>query len=196
MPWACGAALATVRDNRVPVSRPPFEPSSAIHEDTKVCALHAGSDTSTGDGEPKLPLVGARRGYILIPGPLAGPGVGRRWCRFFHARLEGERQAGKAKRAFLIRPNRRVVAVSLVASAAVLGTAVGQAAADTPPVPAGMACEFLLTVESGEDTRSVHEFIDADGNVVRLLLAGRGTAVRLTNEDTGATLSLPASGAP
>ena len=88
------------------------------------------------------------------------------------------------------------VAVAVVASATVLGTVVDRAAADTTPFPAGVACEFPLTVEGGEDTRSVHEFTDAEGNVVRLLLAGRGTAVTITNEATSATLSLPARGAP
>jgi hypothetical protein len=90
---------------------------------------------------------------------------------------------------------KRVVVVALVASATIVGTAVERAAAETVEFPAGVACEFPLTVESSEDTRSVHEFTDANGNAV-LLLAGRGTAVTLTNDDTGATLSLPASGAP
>jgi hypothetical protein len=96
----------------------------------------------------------------------------------------------------LTRSIRRVLSVAVVASATLLGTTVERAAADTMPFDAGIACEFPLTVDSGEDTRSVHTFTDASGDVVRLLLAGRGTAVTLTNEDTGATLSLPANGAP
>jgi hypothetical protein len=94
------------------------------------------------------------------------------------------------------RSTKRVVAVAVVASATLVGATVGPAAADTTSFPAGIACEFPLTVDGGADTRSVHEFTDADGNVVRTILAGRGTAVTLTNEDTGATLSLPANGAP
>jgi hypothetical protein len=94
----------------------------------------------------------------------------------------------------LTRSIKRVVAVTVVASATVLGTAVERAAADF--FPAGIGCAFPLTLEGGVDTRSVHQFKDANGNVVRLLLAGRGTAVTLTNEATGATLSLPANGAP
>jgi hypothetical protein len=96
----------------------------------------------------------------------------------------------------LTRSIKRVVPVAVVASATVLAMAVEPAAADTTTLDPGVACAFPLTVEGGVDTRSVHEFKDADGNVVRLLLAGRGTAVTLTNEDTGATLSLPANGAP
>ena len=94
----------------------------------------------------------------------------------------------------LTRSIKRVVAVAVVASATVLGPAVERAAADS--FPAGVGCAFPLTVEGGADTRSVHEFKDANGNVVRLLLAGRGTPVTLTNEKTGASLSLPANGAP
>ena len=93
------------------------------------------------------------------------------------------------------RPVKGVV-VAVVASATLFGTAGGRAAAATTPFPAGIACEFPLTLEGGDDTRHVHEFTDADGDVVRVLLAGRGTAVTLTNEDTGASLALPANGAP
>jgi hypothetical protein len=93
---------------------------------------------------------------------------------------------------------KRVVAIAVVASATVLGAAVERAAAEPVPVtfPPGVVCDFGLSFVAGDDTRSVHEFRDADGNVVRLLLAGRGTAVTLTNDDNGATLSLPANGAP
>jgi hypothetical protein len=94
----------------------------------------------------------------------------------------------------LTRSIRRVVAGAVVASALVVGGAVDRAAADS--FPAGVACDFPLSLQGGPDTRSVHEFRDADGNVVRLLLAGRGTVVTLTNDETGASLSLPARGAP
>ena len=88
----------------------------------------------------------------------------------------------------------RFVAVVLATAATILAIGVEGAAAES--FPAGVGCAFPLTVDSGPDTRSVHEFEDADGNVVRVILAGRGSAVTLTNEDTGATLSLPARGAP
>jgi hypothetical protein len=91
---------------------------------------------------------------------------------------------------------KRVVVVALVTSATVLGT-VEAAVAQTEPMhfDAGLACEFPLTLIGGEDTRTVHEFVDANGNDVTLL-TGRGSAITLTNDDTGATLSLPESGAP
>ncbi len=96
----------------------------------------------------------------------------------------------------LTRQIKRVTAVAVVASATLLGASVGRAAADEVSFDAGIACEFPVTLESGADTRNVHEFTDADGNVVRTILAGRGTAVTFTNDDTGATLSLKANGAP
>jgi hypothetical protein len=91
---------------------------------------------------------------------------------------------------------KHAAAFAAVASAMVLGTAVEPAAAATTILDPGVACDFGLRLDAGDDTRSVHEFKDANGNVVRLLLAGRGTAVTLTNEDTGASLSLSANGAP
>ena len=89
---------------------------------------------------------------------------------------------------------KRVVVVALVAAATVLGT-VETAAAQTMEFPAGIACEFPLTLQASEDTRNVHQFEDSNGNVV-LLLTGRGSDVTLTNDVTGATLSLSANGAP
>jgi hypothetical protein len=92
------------------------------------------------------------------------------------------------------------VVVALVTSATVLGTveaAVAQTSCDPPQCfDAGEACEFQLSLIGGPDTRTVHEFADAHGNPVTLLFTGRGSAITLTNDDTGATLSLPESGAP
>jgi hypothetical protein len=88
------------------------------------------------------------------------------------------------------------VVVALVTSATVFGTVQAAVAQTTTiPLPAGVACEFPLTVDVGRDTRKVHEFVDNNGNPVTLL-TGRGSAITLTNIETGATLSLPASGAP
>ena len=87
---------------------------------------------------------------------------------------------------------KRVVVVALVTSATVLGTVETAVAQE---FDAGVACEFPLTLIAGDDTRTVHEFIDHNGNAVTLL-TGRGSAITLTNDDTGATLSLPKKGAP
>jgi hypothetical protein len=94
---------------------------------------------------------------------------------------------------------KRVVVVALVTSATVLGT-IEAAVAEPFTLPAGVACEFPLTVDADPDTRKEHvikEFVDNNGNPVTVILkTGRGSAITLTNDDTGATLSLPASGAP
>ena len=104
---------------------------------------------------------------------------------------------------------KRVVVVALVTSATVLGTveaAVAQTSCDLPqcqriPLDAGLACEFPLIVDvRPPDTREEHvirEFVDNNGNDVTVILkTGRGSAITLTNGDTGATLLLPARGAP
>ena len=91
---------------------------------------------------------------------------------------------------------KRVVAVALIASATVLGTVEAAAAQTTTTnFDAGVACEFPLTLVGSEDTRTLHELTDANGNAVTLL-TGRGSVVTLTNDDTGATLALQANGAP
>ena len=91
---------------------------------------------------------------------------------------------------------KRVVAVALIASATVLGTVEAAAAQTTTTnFDAGVACEFPLTLVGSEDTRTLHELTDANGNAVQLL-TGRGSAITLTNDDTGATLALQANGAP
>jgi hypothetical protein len=104
---------------------------------------------------------------------------------------------------------KRVVVVALVMSATVLGTveaAVAQTSCELPQcqrieLDAGLACEFPLIVDViPPDTREGHvirEFVDNNGNPVKVILkTGRGSAITLTNGNTGATLSLPASGAP
>jgi hypothetical protein len=87
---------------------------------------------------------------------------------------------------------RRLVAIA-VASAALVGVGIESAAAAEPTFPAGVACEFGVDFV-GVDNRKVHEFTDADGNVVRLI-AGLAGPVTFTNADTGTMLTLPANGA-
>ena len=60
----------------------------------------------------------------------------------------------------------------------------------------GVACTFGLAVDGvGGDRRPTREFVDADGNTVRILSAGRGFQLTFTNLSSNATLALPASGA-
>jgi hypothetical protein len=88
---------------------------------------------------------------------------------------------------------KHAAAFAAVASASVLGMAVEPAASAEPDFPAGIACTFPLDLDA-VDSRTVHEFTDANGNDVQLItgLAGPTT---FTNTDTGASLTLPARGA-
>jgi len=91
---------------------------------------------------------------------------------------------------------KRVLVTGMVVSATLVGGHVRPAAAADPiDFPAGLVCEFPVRLASSGDTRKVHEFRDAAGNVVRTLQTGLGSAGTLTNLDTGATFSFPANGA-
>ena len=92
---------------------------------------------------------------------------------------------------------KRVAVVAVVASATVLGGVIDPAAAQDHDLmlPAGVACaDFDLGLDFGVDSRNLLEFTNAEGNVVRAILAGRANAVTLTNVDTGATLLIGAKG--
>jgi hypothetical protein len=64
-------------------------------------------------------------------------------------------------------------------------------------LPAGLACEgFDLTINvTGSDHRVLREWTDEEGNVVRMITAGKGSDLVFLNEASGATLSLKANGA-
>jgi len=94
----------------------------------------------------------------------------------------------------LTRSVKRVVAVAVVASGTVLGAAGERAAAATVTFEPGVVCDFGLSFDADPDMRTSHKFTDANGDVVELL-TGHGTAVTLTNDATGASLTLPANGA-
>ena len=62
--------------------------------------------------------------------------------------------------------------------------------------PAGEACaDFGLGVDTAGGKQKLHEFRDADGNVVRTLTTGTGFQLTFTNLSSGATLALPGNGA-
>lgn len=91
--------------------------------------------------------------------------------------------------------------VLLVAAATLLtlGLAVpstASAADFTLDLPAGLACEsFDLHIEGDFNPKHVYkEFYDKNGNLVRVLSAGKGNTLAFTNVDTGATLTLAANG--
>ena len=94
--------------------------------------------------------------------------------------------------------SKRMSVAAAVASAGVL--ALSADAALAAPVhlefPAGTACTFGLAVDgAGGDHQVTREFADADGNIVRMLSAGRGFQLTFTNLSSGAKLALPANGA-
>jgi hypothetical protein len=64
----------------------------------------------------------------------------------------------------------------------------------TLELPAGLACAFGLSVEIRGGNQVMKEFVDKNGNVVRMLSAGKGSALSFTNLSTGATFSLKANG--
>ena len=61
-------------------------------------------------------------------------------------------------------------------------------------LPAGVACDFELEVSGTGGPTVTKEFTDGDGNLVRTLTAGRGTALTFRNVSTDATVSLKSNG--
>jgi hypothetical protein len=93
---------------------------------------------------------------------------------------------------------RNVMMVALILTfAVVLGSGRPVTAADPRDIeiPAGLACnDFDLLVEFNGGSQVMKEFTDKNGNVVRMLSAGKGPALSFTNLLTGATLSLKSNG--
>ena len=83
--------------------------------------------------------------------------------------------------------------------AVMLGSGTPAIAVDPPDVvifPAGTACGFDLQIEISSNPNQVNrQFTDKNGNVVRMLTAGKGSALVFTNLSNGETLSLKPSGA-
>jgi hypothetical protein len=94
---------------------------------------------------------------------------------------------------------RDVMMVALILPfAVVLGSGSPATAADLPDAVfeflAGVACsDFALRVEI-RGIQAVKEFTDKNGNIVRTLSAGKGSALLFTNLSTDATVSLKANG--
>ena len=81
---------------------------------------------------------------------------------------------------------------------AMLGHASKATAADpdfTIVFPAGLACTFDLQIDGFGGHRQFKEFRDKNGNVVRSLEAGTGSALSFTNLSTGKTFSTMSNGA-
>jgi hypothetical protein len=89
-----------------------------------------------------------------------------------------------------------MIVALIVAFVAVLGSGSPATAADyvVYDLPEGLACDFHLVVESWGGNQVYKEFVDKDGNLIRILSAGKGSRLLFTNLDTSATFSIKANG--
>ncbi|MDR6686657.1 hypothetical protein J2Y41_002218 [Arthrobacter sp. 1088] len=80
--------------------------------------------------------------------------------------------------------------------AAMLYPAVPAAAALQLPIslPAGEGCSFALMLDGSGGIIHTTEFKDKDGNVVRVLEAGKGVLLTYTNLDTGESVTIRTDG--
>jgi hypothetical protein len=90
---------------------------------------------------------------------------------------------------------------SAITAALALACAQAPVQAQTPPdatvdLPAGLACSgFDLRIEIwAADHRQYREFFDRHGTLVRIIEAGRGHTLKLTNVNSAASLSLRPNG--
>ena len=94
----------------------------------------------------------------------------------------------------------RSVLVCSIGAAAALGSAgVAVAAHPRPPdftanFDPGVACDFEVGLEGRGANFHSREFLDKNGNLVRLITAGRGYALTFINVATGATFSTQSNG--
>jgi len=86
-------------------------------------------------------------------------------------------------------------AAAVLAASTVATAAWGDSATTVQVFPAGLACaDFDLQVEASGGTLKQHDITDRSGEVVRVILAGTGPALTLTNLTSGATYSTPSNG--
>lgn len=82
------------------------------------------------------------------------------------------------------------------AMAAVFGSSEQALAADfTLDFPAGLACSFELRIDGTGGNQVYREFFDRNGDLVRSITAGTGSALTFTNVGTGSSLSTRSNGA-
>ena len=89
-----------------------------------------------------------------------------------------------------------IAAAAATLAASTMATAAwGDSATTVQVFPAGLACaDFDLKVEASGGTIKQHDITDRSGEVVRVILAGTGPALTLTNLTSGATYSTPSNG--
>jgi hypothetical protein len=95
----------------------------------------------------------------------------------------------------LTRTRRIGTAATLALLGAVAGAGAAGASDFTLELPAGTACSFPLRIDGTLGNPINRTFTDKDGNVVRILSAGTGSALTFTNDTSEATLSLRSNGA-
>jgi hypothetical protein len=66
---------------------------------------------------------------------------------------------------------------------------------DTFCFDAGVACDFPLQIDLSGGNQVFREFVDKNGNPIRSLSTGTGSALVFTNLDTGTTFSTRSNGA-
>lgn len=107
---------------------------------------------------------------------------------------------GSPERGMSMNPAIRRLGVAAATAALSLGMGTSTALGAEDPdfsfdLPAGVACAgFDLRVEGWGGNQHFREFEDDDGNVVRTISAGTGSALTFTNLSTGATVSLKSNG--
>jgi hypothetical protein len=87
-----------------------------------------------------------------------------------------------------------VTALALGSAVAVATAAPASAQVFEIPLPAGTACAFPLLIQGDGGKRIMREFTDQNGNVVRILEAGKGFELTFTNTSTGASIVFPSNG--
>jgi hypothetical protein len=87
-----------------------------------------------------------------------------------------------------------VTALALGSAVAVATAAPASAQELDLTLEAGLACDFELHIEGTGDKRIMREFTDQNGNVVRLLSAGKGFDLTFTNTSTDESISFSSNG--
>jgi hypothetical protein len=91
---------------------------------------------------------------------------------------------------------RRVAALAFVSALAVGTAAPATAQEPTLVLPAGLACEFELGINIEGGNQITKEFFDQNGNLVRVITAGKGSNLTFINLDSDPveTLELRSNG--
>jgi hypothetical protein len=137
------------------------------------------------------------------------PSYARRWTGGGWAYGAGSRATGRAaghhrrpqgaaqhssRETRKARPLGARVAALAFASALAVGTAAPASAQEPIVLRAGLACEFALRIDISGGNQITKEFFDKNGNLVRVITAGRGTNLTFTNIASGETLELRSNG--